>query len=147
MGILRRAGRIVTANVNDLFDQFEDPAKMVRQGLRDLELAIEIGSAAVARSVTAARMLERQRDQPMRQASRWHQRASEAVEAGDDVLARQAIARKLELTEARQSLDERLGEARCVNERLQQQIDVMRERHAEARGKLSVLLARQAAAA
>jgi phage shock protein A len=146
MNILRRTTDILSANLNDLIDHFEQPEKMLRHGLREMESSLDSVSSAVARSIAAERLLQKEHDEHDQQAAAWGQRAAAAVEAADDGLARRALARKHEHLRLSRELEEQLTEARAANSVLRSQIDLLRQKHAAAHRKLSILSARQAAA-
>jgi len=146
MGFFHRASLVISANLNDLLDRIEQPEKMLRQGLRELEASIETVLAAVARSIAAERLLARERDDYTGQAGDWEKRAQSAVASGDDDLARKALARKLELTRLIVALEAQLAEARTANQALRRQVETLRIKHAHAKRRLSTVAARKAVA-
>jgi phage shock protein A len=146
MGIFARSSAIISANVGDLLERFEHPEKMLRHALREMEDSVAAVSGAVARSIAAERLLAREQQTHVDQAAHWAARAADAVRAGNDDLARQALAQKLDHQRQVQSIEAELAEARATNQRLRLQIDALRSRHAAARRQLSTLVARQAAA-
>ena len=146
MGIFRRTGDVISASLNDLVERFENPEKMLRHALREMEQSVATVSAAVARSIAAERLLARQQEQHHDQVAYWADRAAAAVERGSDDLARRALARRLEHERLAQSIERQLTEARASNQELRRQVDHLRERHLAARRQLSTLLAQQAAA-
>ena len=146
MGIFRRAGDIVAANLNDLIDRFEEPEKMLRQAVREMDDAIERASTAAARSLAAEKLLAREFTQHERHAAEWQSRAAAAGAAGDDELARRALLRRREHDCLAGALGEQLAAAREANARLRRQIDAMHAKRAEARRKLATLSVRHAVA-
>ncbi|HUY91752.1 MAG TPA: PspA/IM30 family protein [Pirellulales bacterium] len=146
MGIFRRAGDIVAANLNDLIDRFEEPEKMLRQAVREMDEAIETASTAAARSLAAEKLLAREFAQHERRSAEWQDRAAAAVASGDDELARRALLRRREHDCLVDALREQLTAASECNARLRRQIDAMHAKRAEARRKLATLSARHAVA-
>lgn len=146
MGIFRRAGDIVAANLNDLIDRFEEPEKMLRQAVREMDEAIERASTAAARSLASEKLLARELAQHERHSADWQSRAAAAVAAGDDELARRALKRRCEHDCLAGALREQLAAARESNARLRRQIDAMHAKRADARRKLATLSARHAVA-
>ena len=57
MGLFRRFGDILSANLNDLVDRFEDPEKMLRQAIREMEQAVASGLNSAAKVVANERLL------------------------------------------------------------------------------------------
>jgi phage shock protein A len=146
MRLFRRIGDIVAANLNELVDRFEDPELMLNQAIREMETMIESATTGAARAIAADRLLARDLLEHEHQIAKWSARAEEAVERGDDDLARQAISRAHE----HEAIGRALGDERRASERaaqfLRSQIDAMRAKLAEARRKAaSISAARQRA--
>jgi phage shock protein A len=146
MGIFQRTTDILAANVNDLIDRFEEPERMLRHALREIETLVATTSSAVARSIAIEKLLAKTRDEHSAQADEWQRRAATAVDAGDEPLARRAIARKLDHQQAVSGAERQLAAARETNRVLLRQLDLLRDKHASARGRLMMLTARQMAA-
>jgi phage shock protein A len=146
MGIFRRTGDIIAANLNDLVDRFEDPETMLRQALREMDAAIEAASTAAARSLAAEKLLARELAHHEREAAQWQARAAAAVAAGDDELAKRALLRRREHDDLAGALCEQLAAAGDANGRLRRQLDAMHAKRAEAARKLATLAARHAVA-
>ena len=108
MGIFKRISDIISANLNDLTEGFENPERMLRQAVREMEETIaEVTNQtakAMANETTLARELERNRAQRQQ----WQGRAEKAVEEGDDELARKAIIRKNEHEQLVEALNDQL---------------------------------------
>ena len=83
MGIFKRAGDIISANLNELVDKFEDPEKMLRQAIREMESSIATATTAAARSIAGEKILAKQQTQHCEQATQWRTRARSALAAGD----------------------------------------------------------------
>ena len=96
MGIFRRVNDIISANLNDMVDAFEDPETMLRQAIRDMEVAIEEATASAATAIASGKMLQKELQDHEEQAIFWQERAERAVQASDDHLARQSLRRKHE---------------------------------------------------
>lgn len=146
MGIFRRAGDIVAANLNDLIDRFEEPEKMLRQAVREMDGAIESALTAAARSLAAEKLLARELTQHERRSAEWQDRAVAAVAGGEDELARRALLRRREHDGLVEALREQQTAAAGSNARLRRQLDALRAKRAEAHRKLATLSARHAVA-
>lgn len=147
MGIFRRASDIIAANLNDLIDQFEDPERMLRQAIREMEAAVSSALDGAVQVIASEKLLTRQLETERYAADQWHQRAQQALAAEDEPLARQAVARKLEHQQLAAALADQQAAAIETSQRLRRQVDALRARLAEARRKLAALVARQRAAA
>lgn len=146
MGIFRRASDIIAANLNDLIDRFEDPEKMLRLVVREMDEAIDAASTAAAKSLAAEKLVARELSQNERQAAEWQSRAAAAVQAGDDELAKRALLRRREHDILVGALREQQAAAVEANRRLRRQLDAMHAKRAEAGRKLATLAARHAVA-
>lgn len=146
MGIFRRCTDILSANLNDLIDRFEDPEKALRQAIREMEQAVANALNGAAKVIANERLLARQLSEHREGAQRWLARAREAVAANDDALARKALARKAEHDRVIAALADQQASLEETSGKLRRQIDAMRARVAEANRKLTTLVARKQAA-
>lgn len=96
MGVFGRISDIISANLNEWTDQFEDPEKMLKQAVREMEASISEVTQQAAKAMANQKTLSRERERNRQQAAEWQARAETAVEAGDDDLARKALTRKRE---------------------------------------------------
>lgn len=146
MNLLRRTADILAANLNDLVDRFEDPARMLRQALREMESLVEANRAAVARSIASETLLARSQQRHAEQADLWRKRAVDAVADGDDALARRALERKREHERGARSVEQQLVETRAANDTLRRQLDALVDKYSAARTRLMLVMAEQSAA-
>lgn len=96
MRLLQRAADIVTANLHEAADYFEDPVKMLKLSVRELETAIDDAMHQAVSALTAKKLRAKERGELEQQASNWDSRARKAIERGDPDRARLAVTRKLE---------------------------------------------------
>lgn len=146
MGIFKRISDIISANLNDLTEQFEDPEKMLRQAVREMEKSIGEVTGQTAKAMAHEKTLARELARNRAQQEKWQERAIKAVEAGDDSLARKALARKNEHQRVVEALEDEAETARLACRVLQRQLAAMRAKHAEAKRNLATLAARKRAA-
>jgi phage shock protein A len=143
MRLFQRIGDIITANLNDIVDRFEDPEVMLKQAIREMEAMIETATGGAARAIAGERLLARDLADHERRVLQWHSAAETAILQADDELARQSIARAHE----HEAMVDALGEQRTSAERtahaLRSQVSAMRAKQAEARRKLESLFARR----
>jgi phage shock protein A len=143
MRLFQRVGDIIAANLNDLVDRFEDPEVMLKHAIREMETMIESATSGAARAIAGERLLGRELSDHERKASRWTARAENAVNQGDDDLARQAIVRAHEHDAMAAALLEQRKSAERTAQALRGQVNAMRAKQAEARRKLESLSARR----
>ena len=145
-GIFYRMADIVKANVNDLITRAEDPEKMIRQMILEMEEAVNKATASVGTAVANEKRLERQYLEKQDQIEAWQKKAEMAVEAGEDDLARRALERKAANQEATHDLEVALEESRKTSSQLKQQLTQLKAKLDEARTRQGTLIARRRAA-
>ncbi len=94
MGILDRVSTLLRANVNDIVDRAEDPEKMVKQLIIDMNNQLMQVKTQVAASIADEKLLYQRYLDNEAKANDWQQRAEMAVEKGQDDMAREALARR-----------------------------------------------------
>jgi phage shock protein A len=108
MGILGRINRVIKSNVNELLDKMTDPAKEVDLLIVEMEQGLRQAKEEVVSTAVASKRAQQRVEESRREAERWQQRAEQAVRAGDDALAREALTRKVT---ADQDLEQARGAA------------------------------------
>ena len=93
MGILDRVSTLVRANVNDLIDRAEDPEKVIRQLLQDMNSQLLQVKTQVAAAIADQKQLQARWQENQAKADDWQRKAELAVEKGQDDLAREALMR------------------------------------------------------
>jgi phage shock protein A len=146
MTIFRRMQDILSANLNDLVDQFENPEQMLRQAIREMEAALGRALERAAQVIATQKLLARQRDEQLQREAQWRSRAEAAVGRKNDELARTALRRAREHQTLAAALDEQHATAEETARKLRRQIDTMRVRLSDARLKFETLSARVHAA-
>lgn len=147
MGIFKRAGDIISANLNDLVERFESPETMLRQAMREMDAAIARQMESAARVITDERLIETELSRHREQAAKLHAQAREAVARGDDAAARRWLSRRHEHEKLIAALDDQFTTVCATAAKLRRQLDAMRVRRTEAERTLNVLIARDRAAA
>ncbi len=143
MTLFRRVHDILTANLNDLVDRFEDPEKMLRQAVREMDEAIALTTGAAARAIAAQKRLAQEIEIERDKAARCQRRAVAAVTAGDDDRARQAVARRREHEQLGAALEEQRTAAQASAARLRRRIERMQVQRDSANRLLIECAARQ----
>ncbi|MBC8114479.1 MAG: PspA/IM30 family protein [Candidatus Saccharimonas sp.] len=145
MSLFRRFNDMLTANLNDFVEKFEDPETMLRQAIREMDAALQVSLDAAAKAIASERLLARQIGEQHDDAALWQQKALSAVQRGDDEAARRALVRKQEHVTLAAALQDQLATATAVAAKLRRQVEAMRVRMEEARRMLLLLVARQRA--
>ncbi len=146
MGFFDRLSRLLRANLNQLVTNAEDPAKILDQSVIDMQVDLEKLRKAVATALVSQKRLSRQADQAQEQSQVWYQRAEQAIQKGEEDLAKQALIRRKTFQETFSSLSNQLeGQAGQV-QMLQRSLISLEGKIAEARTKKDMLKARAQAA-
>ncbi|MCY2992309.1 MAG: PspA/IM30 family protein [Planctomycetota bacterium] len=146
MGIFKRISDIVSANFTDLVEEYEDPEKMLKQAIREMEEAIGKAKPDVVRTMANEKTAAKELASNEAQVAAWAQRAEKAVEAGDDDLARKAITRKQEYEKVVAALRDQHEAMAEASQTLRRQLEGMQAKLKDAQRRLGTLTARQKAA-
>ena len=142
MGIFTRTVDIVNANVNALLDKAEDPEKLVRQMIHEMEQTLIEIKAACAGTMAGARKLRRQEDEALTRAARWNERARRAVERGRDDLAREALLQKRHYLEQAELAAKDVANLEVLENEYKDDIQRLEEKLALARERQRTLIQR-----
>ena len=143
MALFSRFGEALTANLHSFLDKFEDPVKVAKLLVREMEAGYEKAKLALAHQMTAERRLKDERGQAQRFADAWSSRAAGALRDGDEALARESLRHRIEQLDAAERLDELLADERRITESLRSDMGKIEEKLAEMRRQRDALAARQ----
>jgi phage shock protein A len=146
MKLLKRVNTVITAQLHEVVEHFENPERILKQTIREMQTTLEQVTEATARSIAGEKLLERKLADARAAAARWQTQARQAVESGNDPAARSALVRRLESERSTSALAAQRDLCREGNERLRRQLDQLRGRLAAAKGEMSALVARQRSA-
>jgi phage shock protein A len=144
--LFKRINDLISANINDLLDRVEDPERMLKQVIREMEEAVNRTREAVVDAIASEKRLKMELDQQRVQAAEWLKRAEDALRQGNEALARAALTRKQEYETTARSLDTSWQAAHTTSERLKSELKSLEAKLEEAQRKRSTLVARQRAA-
>lgn len=104
MGIFTRFRDIVSSNINSMLDRAEDPEKMIKMMVREMEDTLVELKSSCAGVIAERKKLERKLEEITSSVSLWSDRANLAVSKGRDDLAREALIEKRRLAELAESI-------------------------------------------
>jgi phage shock protein A len=142
MGIVSRVSDIIAANLHGLLDRAEDPEAMLAHVIREMEDGLSRARRLAAVAIAAERGLRRERDDHHARADHWKGRAREALAAGQEELARRALARKQDHDALARGLDEQCAEAARANQSARAALHALEVRLVDVCGRQRSLLAR-----
>ncbi|MFZ5597386.1 MAG: PspA/IM30 family protein [Bacillota bacterium] len=146
MGLFKRVGDNIRANINALLDKAEDPVKMLNQYLRDMEDDIADAEGAVAKQLAVARKFKAQYEDSHEMSAKREGQALEALKKDREDLARKALEdKKLHSSKAKdyQALYE---DSYATANRLKSQLREMKDEYDRLKAKRDNLAARAQAA-
>ena len=142
MALMERVGMLLRANLNDLVDRAEDPEKMLKQVILDMENQLLQVKTQVAISLADLHLLERRRDENAKKGEDWMRKAELAVTKKQDDLARVAIERSLETNKLAGSFAEQIADQKAQVDNLKSALQKLDGKLAEARAKSEMVLAK-----
>src|SRR5271154_3336320 len=95
MAVLERIATLVRANLNDLIDKAEDPEKMIKQVILDMENQLMQVKTQVAIAIADQHVLDKKRVESEEKTAEWVRKAEMAVDRKQDDLARVALERSV----------------------------------------------------
>ena len=143
MGTFSRISNVVRAEVDDVLNKIEDPKKMVRQMVLDMEDALDDAVVAVAQAMASEKLLARRIAQKREESALWARKAEDAMDAGEEELARKALFQKVAVDEAVNTLQKARDEAEEVTAMLKQRLAELKAKLASARAQQSTLAIRK----
>ncbi|MGR8978465.1 MAG: PspA/IM30 family protein [Gammaproteobacteria bacterium] len=144
--LFKRINDVITANINDLIDRVEDPERMIKQIIREMEENIGRARESAVAAIAAEKQLQKELENNRKLSAEWLGKAESALKNNNDALARSALARKKEHDTICKALEPSWLSAKNTSENLKSQLKALEAKLEEARRKRSSLVARQHAA-
>ena len=142
MNAFRRIHDIFSSNVNSALDRLENPSKMIRYTIVEMEKSLDKAKQSAAK--TYSDIMARQEDlkRLKSEMARWDVRAQLAVKNGKDELAREAISEKQSTAAKVQALESEIQELEDIRKSQESQIVQLTEKLEEVKAKERTLVAR-----
>jgi phage shock protein A len=141
MGLLERVSTLIRANLNDLIDRAENPSKMIKQVILDMENQLLQVKTQVAISIADQHMLENRAQEAGERAAEWLRKAELAVQKNQDDLARAAIERHKSAERTADSFRQQVEDQRAQVATLKSALGKLEQKLAEAQAKSDMLIA------
>jgi phage shock protein A len=140
--IIDRISILVRANINDLLDRGEDPEKVIKQLLMDMQSQLLQAKTQVAAAIADEKLLFERYQENQTKANAWQQKAELAVARGDDDLARQALLRRSASQQTADGFKAQYDAQAKQVEVLKEALGQLESKIAEAEAKKDLLIAR-----
>jgi len=138
---MERVSALIRANLNDLVDKAEDPEKMLKQVIVDMENQLIQVKTQVAVAIADEHLLDKRQKDNTANRTEWMRKAEVAVDKRDDELARAALERCESYRIAGEALDEQMNQQRTQTETLRVSLRKLDQKLREAREKCDLLIA------
>jgi phage shock protein A len=142
MGVFTRFKDIVGANINAMLDKAEDPEKMIRLMIQEMEETLVELKSSCAGTIADKKRAERDISALRGQVEKWEERAKLAISKGREDLAREALTEKKRFIEQLEAQNAALGKFEDMIGQAQSDIGRLEEKIATARKKQRVLIQR-----
>ncbi|TFG84611.1 MAG: PspA/IM30 family protein [Spirochaetales bacterium] len=142
MGIFDRLKTVVSSNINDMIAKAENPEKMLNQLVIDMNQQMIESKKSVAMAIADEKKMEREMLEQKRQSEDWERKATLAVKAGRDDLAKEALLRRQESENYYLQLKPQWEGQRASVEKLKDTLRQLQNKIDEASRKKNILVAR-----
>jgi len=141
MALMERVTTLLRANLNDLVDKAENPEKMLKQLVLDMENQLLQVKTQVAIAIADQHLLERKTAEHETAAADWKNKAALAVARGRDDMAREALERSVSHVEMGKSFVQQLEDQRGEAEALRSAFLKLQQKLTETRAHCDLLMA------
>jgi phage shock protein A len=142
MGIFSRFRDIIHSNINAMLDKAEEPEKLIRLMIQEMEETLVELKADCARTMAQAARIAREHDMLAAAAGRWGEKAELAVDKGREDMAREALLEKRDLEARANVVAGELAAVEGLIEACREDIATLEDKLASAKERQRTLLAR-----
>lgn len=143
MSIFQRVSDLIRANISDLLDKAEDPEKMIKQMIEDMESSVREAKVALASTIAEEKKLQASYEENLSQSKSWYDKAELAMSRGDEELAKEALRRRKMYEDTANGLKGQVEAQRAAVNQLRDGVAQLENKLAEANAKKDLLIARQ----
>jgi len=141
MALLERVSTLVRANLNDLIDKAEDPEKMIKQVILDMQNQLLQVKTQVAIAIADQHLLEKKQKENEDKVAEWMRKAELAVDKKQDDLARAALQRVESYRDLSGNFAQQVTDQKAQVESLKIALRQLDQKLAEAQAKADLLIA------
>jgi phage shock protein A len=141
MALLERVSTLIRANLNDLVDRAEDPEKMIKQVILDMQNQLLQVKTQVAISIADQHVLEKKQAENEENERQWFKRAELSLDKQDDALARAALERSVSYKSMASNFRQQVEDQKTQVENLKSALLKLQQKLNEAQTKAEVMIA------
>jgi phage shock protein A len=141
MALLERVGTLLRANINDLIEKAEDPEKLAKQLVLDMENQLLQVKTQVAIAIADQHLLQKKLKEHEDAMNQWNRKAELAVQKQQDDLARAALERSLSSQQLASNFAQQLEDQTAETETLRNAFGRLQQKLSETRSTCEVLIA------
>lgn len=142
MSVFSRLSDLLKANINDLIDRAEDPEKMVKQVILDMQTELNKATQNYGKAKASERTAEKRYLDAKKVSEDWENKAKQALAAGKEDLAKQALAKKVKADEDVEAYKDMYESISNQTEAIGDQVEVLKAKLDEAKSRQAMLIAR-----
>jgi phage shock protein A len=142
MGIFSRLTDIVNSNINAILDRAEDPEKIIRLIIQEMEDTLVEVRASAVRTIAEKKEIERRAEALRRERDEWQRRAELAVTKGREDLAKGALLAKTRVVAALEALEKQIQQIETALAKQSEDIGKLQAKLADAKAREKAIAAR-----
>src|ERR1044071_3795131 len=142
MALLERVSTLIRANLNDLIDKAEEPEKMIKQVILDMQNQLMQVKTQVAIAIADQHVLEKKQKDNSDKEAEWLRKAELAVDKKQDDLARAALERSMSFKQMAGGFDTLVADQKIEVDNLKSALHKLEQKLAEAESKSEMLIAK-----
>ncbi len=143
MGIFSRMTDIIQANVNAMLDKAEDPEKIVRLMVQEMEDTLVEARTAAARAIADKKELARKHGSMINEADDWQAKAELAIAKDREDLAKAALTEKNQIILTAEAIKQQISDVEIGLNKLNEDIGSLEDKLTDARNRQKTLILRQ----
>jgi phage shock protein A len=141
MALMERVATLVRANLNDLIDKAEEPEKMIKQVILDMQNQLLQVKTQVAIAIADQHLLDKKKKENEEKSAEWVRKAELAVDKKQDDLARAALERSLSYRSLAENFSQQVADQTVQVENLKSALRKLELKLSEAQAKSELLIA------
>jgi phage shock protein A len=141
MALLDRVATLIKANLNDLVEKAEDPEKLLKQLLLDMQNQFMQVKTQVAIAIADQHLLEKKQQESLNSQKDWLRKAELAVSKNEEQLARIAVERSITYEEAGKNFAQQIEDQAHHVQSLRDALHRLEQKMTETKAKTEVLIA------